>query len=220
MANEDIEVISTPSYNPADTKSYTGFIDFLIDKILFKIEKVAPAQVISYDRTTNRAQVQILYQNITSTGEKLTKAPLQNIPVLMLNGGGFSLSFPVKENDTGWVIAADRDISVFKQLLNVFAPNTYRKHQYVDSFFIPDKVNGFEISEGEADAVLLTSTDGNTKISISQSGVNITSGLTSVNGAVNVSQSLTAAELNAQNGANGTFTNSVTVVNGIVTGGS
>ena len=90
----------------------------------------------------------------------------------------------------------------------------------VDSFFIPDKVNGFEISEGEADAVLLTSTDGNTKISIAQSGVNITSGLTSVNGAVNVSQSLTAAELNAQNGANGTFTNSVTVVNGIVTGGS
>ena len=32
-----------PSYNPADIKSESGTQDFLFDKLLLKIEKIAPA---------------------------------------------------------------------------------------------------------------------------------------------------------------------------------
>ena len=139
---------------------------FFGSKLSSKIQKVIPAQIVSYDRTTNRAVVKILALDITSTGEKLEMKPIPNIPVLMLSGGGFTFSFPVKENQTGWLIAADRDISVFKSLLSVFTPASYRQHQYEDGFFIPDKVSGFQIAESEADAVILTSLDGATKITL------------------------------------------------------
>lgn len=194
MADEKIETISLPSYNPADTKSEAGFIDFLIDKIAQKIEKVAPAQIVSYNRKTNRAEVQILNQNITSTGEKLPKKPIPNIPVVMLSGGGFTLSFPVKENDIGWLIAADRNISIFKQLFSMFAPADYRKHKYEDSFFLPDKVRGFEISEDDTDAVLLISDDGTTKVSIKSRQITATAPETVLNSNLKVNGSIVATD--------------------------
>ena len=92
-----------PSINPAETNSESGKNDFLFDKLLGKIEKIAPAQIISYDRQKNRAVVQILNQSITSEGGKLTRQPLKDIPALVLYGGDFVLSFPIKTGDIGWI---------------------------------------------------------------------------------------------------------------------
>ena len=171
-----------PSYNPADAGSESGKQDFLFDKLLGKIEKIAPAQIIFYDRQTNRATVQILNQSITSEGGKITRQPLKDIPVLNLYGGGFVLSFPIKENDIGWICAADRNISLFKQTLKMFAPATYEKHKYKDSFFIPNQINGFTYSSDDADAVLLTAIDGSTKISIKSGQVTITADTVNLGG--------------------------------------
>lgn len=220
MSDEDIEIISTPSVNPADVNSLEGFCDFLKDRIFLELEKVAPAQILSYDRKTNRASVQILNMGITSTGGTVPKQPLTDVPCLILQGGGMALSFPIKKDDIGWIVAADRDISVFKRVLAMFAPNTYQKHKYKDSFFIPDKVEGFEISAEDEDAILLTSTNGATKLSIKPDGITLTADTTTVKGNLTITGETTAAKVIAQNGASGTFTNSVTVVNGIVIGGS
>lgn len=186
------ETISIPSYNPAEIQSETGKYNFILNKALQKVEKVAPAQIISYDRNRNRAVVQILNMGITSTGEKLPKKPLDNIPALMLSGGGFTFSFPIKTGDTGWLIAADRDISIFKQALKMFAPATYQIHQYKDSFFVPDKVNGFDVSTDEENAVILTSDDGTTKISINNGKINISAPQTEITGDVKINGSITA----------------------------
>ncbi|MCD8179782.1 MAG: hypothetical protein LUE98_21230 [Tannerellaceae bacterium] len=185
------EPIAYPSYNPAEIND-SGLLTFTQDNLLTKLEKVAPAKIISYDRATNRASVQILQQNIYSTGDKLTLKPLSDIPVLILCGGGYSISFPIGTGDTGWIVAADRNISIFKQFLSVFTPATYRKHKYEDGFFIPDKVNGFEISSDDTNALLITSTDGNTKISIINGQVTVTSSAVAINGDVTVSGSITA----------------------------
>jgi hypothetical protein len=193
MPNEN-ETISIPAYTPANVGTQAGITDFAIRKALEKLEKVAPAQIISYDRTTNRASVQILNQSITSTGEKLTKKPLENIPVLMMSGGGFTFSFPINQGDTGWIVAADRDISVFKQLLQVFAPASYQIHRYKDSFFIPDKVNGFELAEEDKNAVILTSLDGTTKISVIPGQATITTLQTVINGNLQVNGSIIATD--------------------------
>lgn len=193
MPNEN-ETISIPAYTPANVSTPAGVTNFAIRKALEKLEKVAPAKIISYDRTTNRASVQILNQSITSTGEKLTKKPLENIPVLMMSGGGFTFSFPIKQGNTGWLVAADRDISVFKQLLQVFAPASYQIHRYKDSFFIPDKVNGFELTEEDTNAVILTSLDGTTKISVISGQVTITTPQTVINGNIQVNGSIIATD--------------------------
>lgn len=184
------ETISTPSINPADTSSEAGVLEFLQKKILSRIEKVAPAQVVEYDRTTNRATLQILPYELTTDGDKLTRPQLVNIPILTLSGGGFWFGFPVAIGDIGWIVACDRDISVFKQQLAEYSPNTYRKHKYDDSFFIPDKINEYTIAEDDATAVLISSLDGTTRISIKDGQVTITT--------ANVVVNSTATEVNAE----------------------
>lgn len=175
-----------PSYNPADIDDEAGFYEFIIKKTLSKIQKMTPAKVISYDRQKNRAVVQPLTYDITSTGGTLPMDTIPNIPVLTLSGGGFIFSFPVAENQTGWLISADRDISVFKQILNFFTPATLRRHQYEDSIFIPDNINGFNIAEGDESAVILTSSDGTTKITVQNGAVNISASSINIIGNVNV----------------------------------
>lgn len=219
MADE-IETISTPSFDPTEVRTQEGFCNFLIDRIFLELEKVAPAKILSYDRKINRANVEILNLGINSNGETVPKQPLTNIPCLVLQGGDMLLSFPIKENDLGWIVTADRDISVFKQVLAKFAPNTYQKHKYKDSFFIPNKIDGFEVSPEDEDAILLTSIDGTTKLSISPEGITLTAGATNVKGNLTVTETITGAQIIAQNGASGTFGNSVVVENGIVIGGS
>ena len=192
MADE--EIISTPSYNPAEVQTDAGALGFIINKFLVGLEKVAPAKVISYDRTTNRAVVQILQYGITSDGEKIARQQINNIPVLMLSGGGFTFSFPIKEGNTGWILSADRDISTYKQNPDMFTPATYQIHKYKDGFFIPDMTNtGFSLSEDDTNAVILTSTDGTTKVSIKSGTVTITAPSAVINGDLTVSGTITAS---------------------------
>jgi len=186
------QIPSMPSYNPADAQSQTGMYEFIIKQVMSKLEKVAPAQILSYDRKRNRARVQILAQDITSNGEILPRVPIGNVPALMLAGGGFVISFPIKKDDIGWLVTSDRDISIFKNLLKMFAPNTYRKHKYESSFFIPDKVSGFEVSEEDTDALLITSYDGKTKLSIKPNEITLTAPTTTINGNLQVNGQINA----------------------------
>lgn len=136
------EVTKTiPTHNPADTQTLDGLNNFMIDKILMSIQKVIPGIVQSYDKVTNRAVIKPAITGVASQGQKVSKEALTNIPVLQLAGGGTVLSFPIKAGDTGWLIACDRNISIFKQNLQESAPNDYRKHKFEDSFFIPDVIN-------------------------------------------------------------------------------
>lgn len=191
---DDEEIISTPSYNPAEVQTDAGALGLIINKFLVKLEKVAPAKVVSYDRTTNRAVVQILQYGITSDGEKIARQQINNIPVLMLSGGGFTFSFPIASGNTGWIVSADRDITTYKQNPDMFAPATYQIHKYKDGFFIPDSVNSdFTLSDDDTNAVILTSTDGATKISVKSGVVTITAASIVLNGNVTVSGTVTAS---------------------------
>lgn len=231
--------IAEPSYNPAEVNSLSGLLDFTQKKILMNIEKVAPAQIISYDREKNRAVVQILNYSITSSGENIQRKPLYDIPVFCFGGGDFVLSFPIKENDIGFVIASDGDISVFKKLLKIFAPATYQKHKYKDGVFYPLILNGFTLSNDDKDAVILSSVDGKTKISLKDGEANIEAvnininatkttlttetiinGSLTVNGDINSSGTATISVVKSGNGSSGTYTQSVISADGIVTGGT
>jgi len=219
MANEDID-ISIPSYRPADGQSESGAFEFLFQKFAQKLEKVTPAKIISYNDDTNRAEVQILTQNITSTGSKLSKTPLSDIPVFRYGGGGFIQKFPINKGDVGILIASDRNISVFKQLLNIFAPADYECHQYKDSIFFPLIINGFSLSEDDKGAVVLSSIDGSTRFSLSSGKITLNAAQITLNGKTRVEGEFSAQIISSDNGTTGTFTNSVTVANGIATGGS
>lgn len=174
-----------PAYNPADVNTLDGLNNVLQDKILMNMEKVLPGIVQSYDRNTNRATIQPAITGIASQGQKVAREPLINIPVFSMAGGGIVLSFPLKQGDTGWLIAADRNISIFKQNLEESAPNDYRKHTFQDSFFLPDKINDLSISNEDDGALVIQTTDGSAKFTLGANGINIT-GNTTIDGDLTV----------------------------------
>lgn len=187
------ESISIPSYNPADIQSRAGLLEFFGSKLKSSIQKVTPARVVTYNRQSNRAEVQILALDVTSTGAKLKAKPIPNIPVLILAGGGFTLSFPVTSGQLGWLIAADVDISTFKTQLDTFTPAGYRQHQYEDAFFIPASIGGITSGQGEENAVILSSADGTTKITLTNGQAVITAGSIVMNGDLTVNGTITAS---------------------------
>jgi hypothetical protein len=84
-------------------------------------------------------------------------------------------------------IASDRDISLFKQSLKVSNPNTYQTHKYSFGFFVPDKIKGYTLNQGDNNNFVLQTLDGSTRISLGDGVVNIIS----KNGINSTAQNLT-----------------------------
>lgn len=209
-----MEITKTiPSHNPADENTLDGLNNVLIDKISMGIQNVIPAIVQSYDKATNRAVVKPAITGVASQGQKISKEPYIDIPVLNLSGGGFVISFPIKQGDTGWLVACDRNISIFKQNLTESAPNDYRKHKFEDGFFIPDKINNTPALN--TDSLLIQNSTGTIQLELTETGLNI-SGVTTITGNTSV-----VGNLIVSTGATGSFISkddkTVTVVNGIIT---
>lgn len=203
-----------PAHNPADENTLSGLNKVLIDKISMNIQCVIPAIVQSYDKLTNRAVVKPAITGVASQGQKIPHEAFIDIPVLNISGGGYVISFPIKEGNTGWLIASDRNISLFKQSLEESAPNDYRKHRFEDGFFIPDKINNTPSTN--INSLLIQNETGTVSVELTETGVNI-KGLTTITGNTSVIGTLTVST-----GATGTFTTTdnktVTVTNGIITG--
>lgn len=167
------ETVSIPSYNIADIQDQAGTLDFFMKTAFQKMEKVAPAKIVSYDRQTNRAVIQILNYSVTSVGDKAERKPLSDIPVAVFGAGNFCFSLPVKEDDIGIIVSCDGDISIWKKILNKFTPATEQKHRYKDGIFFPLIINNFTFAQDDENSLLLSSTDGATKISIAENKISI-----------------------------------------------
>lgn len=167
---------NNPSLDPADNDTLAGAMTFAFKKMLQNVNGMLPAQVVSYDRESNRAQVQILMDIVGTDGSQYSRPQLASIPVFVFGGGGFRLSFPLKAGSMGWVIANDRDISNFLQSYSQTAPNTARIKQFSDGVFFPDAMNGLNtIASEDAENAVLQNNSGTVTISISETGVTITS---------------------------------------------
>lgn len=145
----------------------------------FRGEKMAddnllPAVIIDYDRDKNIAKVKPLIQWVDVNEGLHSRTPISDVNVISIGGGGFHISFPLKAGDLGWIFASDRDISLFKQSLAEAAPNTGRLHKFEDALFVPDVFRKYSIAEEDAGAMVIQSTSGATKISISEDSILIT----------------------------------------------
>ena len=183
-----------PSHNPADVNTLSGLNNVFLNKIMMNIDCVIPGIVQSYDKATNRAVIKPAITGVASLGQKVSKEPYINIPVLQLSGGGSGISFPIEQGNTGWLVACDRNISIFKQNLTESAPNDYRKHKFEDAFFIPDSINNQGVDN-------LTIDSGSNDLDIKTSGELKINDIAGLNGIYTVS--------------NGT---TITVTKGIITG--
>jgi hypothetical protein len=166
---------NVPSMNPADNNSLAGSIRFSFSKLIQKINGMLPAQVINYDLSTNRVQVQLMISLITTGGDYIARPQINNLPVYQLGGGGFFISFPIKTGDLGWLIANDRDISNFLQTYSQSIPNTYRISQFSDGVFFPDIMRGYTRAPGADEGITIQNESGSVSLTLSDDGVNINS---------------------------------------------
>lgn len=161
------ENIATPSIDPADLGDMAGMARAILRKNNADMQVCMPATVVSYDRQSNRATVKPLMQMVTTEGESVGRASVASVPVLQVGGGGFMLSYPIKPGNLGWIIANDRDVSLYMQSYKEDKPNTQRLHSFEDGWFIPDVLTGFTIdSEDESDNVVIQSLDSKYRIAI------------------------------------------------------
>lgn len=163
-----------PSRNPSNDDTMTGMLKEVLRKTLQNTDDMLPARVEVYDRATNRARVTPLIQVLTTEGEKITRAEIPSVPVLLLGGGGFFLSFNLPAGSLGWIKASDRDISLFLQSYVANPPNSRRLHTFEDAVFIPDIMTGHTISMDDAEACVLQNLDGTIKISMRDTGIVMT----------------------------------------------
>ena len=186
------EVHDMPAYNPGNMGSLEGLLYYLADQINLELESCLPAFIVSYDRAKNTAVVQPAISEVATSGQKINRDKLYNIPVLTLSGGGYFMNFPLQPGDTGWIVANDRDISLFKQNLQESAPNTYQKHRFSDAFFIPDKIKNFTVSGDDLSGLVISNLSGDNKIVLNGSNLNITSGAVKVVGETTFASQVTA----------------------------
>lgn len=166
--------MSQASYNPADKNSLSGVIQEVLRNYSLSLENCIPAVVVSHDRATNTVIVQPAINSVLTDGTPQARDKIK-LPIHIFGGGGVVISAPLNAGDTGWIIAGDRDISLFKQSLAISNPNTYRTHKFSFGFFIPDKIKGFSVQSGDEGAFLIQTLDGTTRIALSDGLIKVVS---------------------------------------------
>ena len=171
---------SIPSYNPADTTSMAGAMRIFADYLLNLIECCQPCVVQSIDYATNTVIVKPAINISTTVGEYVQRDVIK-LTAWRFASGGFLIHYPINVGDTGWMIAGDKDTSLFKQEKKVADPNTNLSHQYSQGFFIPDKINGFPVSNDDQGRLVFQNQAGTERISIGASDTKIYSTNLSIN---------------------------------------
>jgi hypothetical protein len=158
-------VSNAPSRNPAGNDTLAGLLNFALIKFLQNVDGCLPAVVVAYDPATNRATVKPQIVQVTTGNEQVARAQVASVPVARWGAGGFLIYFPVQTGDKGWLIANDRDISIFKQTGDQSPPNTNRLHSFEDGWFLPDSALD-AASPMDAGKCCLQSYDGLTSITL------------------------------------------------------
>lgn len=166
---------SNPSINPADNGSLAGSIKFAFEKMMQQKDGMLPAKVINYNRTTNRVQVELLITLITTDNTQVSRPQIASLPVLILGGGDYMISFPLSPGDLGWVSANDRDISLFLQSYAESPPNTGRVKSFSDGLFIPDVMTGYTIDVSDSSSLVIQNKTGAEKITMGSAGIKVQS---------------------------------------------
>lgn len=107
-----------------------------ISAYLNDVHTSLPAIIISFDASTNKAQVQPVLNKNYRTG--VQEMPIiENVPVLFPSGGNFQLTFPVIPGDYCLLIFSERSIDKWLSTGGIQTPSDPRKFALSDAIAIP-----------------------------------------------------------------------------------
>ena len=158
--------------------SLAGAMKYVLSQNALLTENCLPAIVVGYDDVKNVATVRpAIVQSIKDADGKLQRRARQEIPdvpVLSIGAGGFHLHFPLNAGDLGWIVASDRDISLYLQSLSETNAGSQRTHSFADAVFVPDVMRKYTLNAEDKANVVLQSIDGSTRISVGADFIKIT----------------------------------------------
>ena len=137
-----------------------------------EMENMLPC-VITEVVSRNKVTVTPLINVVDKSGNSYPRAAIEGVPVLSGGAGDMLISMPVSVGSIGWIHASDRDISLFLQSYEASDPSTQRMHNFSDSYFVPDLMHNFDVSEEDVNAIVIQNRDGKVKISIDGTNIKI-----------------------------------------------
>jgi len=222
-------------------KSLTQVLERLTNSIKTSIHCIKIGEIISFDKTDQTASVKVLHiidNNYNLYSDKVIEYPvLQKVPVVVLQGGGANITFPIKAGDQCLLLFCDYMIDAWWMTGEAKSSIVPRKHDIADPIALVGVSASPKAIQGYSDYLHLQY-NANSDIVIGEQ-IDVNNENINLNGATKVSETLevekdvtakanvdvtetvTAKVLNATTAANGTFltvdNKTVTVVNGIVT---
>ena len=112
-------------------------IDFFLRQRFKDLHTAIPGTIVSYDSITKRAIVQPALDMLDTSGNRVTRAALADVPVLHPSGGGYVVHLPLVANDAVMILFSERGISHFKQTYQVEAPEFSVVMSETDGVAIP-----------------------------------------------------------------------------------
>lgn len=165
-----------PSIDPANEDNLPGLFRHVFNKLMQGVDGMLPARIVAVngDRDNPRVTVQPLIAIVTTGDEQISRAQIASLPVFQFGAGGYMLSFPLAPGDLGWILASDRDISIFLQSYAQSRPQTFRKQNFADSLFIPDAMRAYTIQPEDANNPVFQKADGSVRLALWPEFVKIT----------------------------------------------
>lgn len=164
--------MTAPIYRPFINDEKTQ-IEYLLNDFAKRFQTCIPAKVVEViSRDTVRVSPTVLQSD--SQGNPVEWADITTT-VLTPFSGGVIISMPLSVGDTGWLVAADLDTSLFKKEKKPSQQISYTRHLYQYGFFVPDAINGYTISDDDNGAIVISTLDGTTKIALSSGNIDIKS---------------------------------------------
>lgn len=231
--------MTTNSIN--ENKTFSQFAEAILHNISVSLNCIKIGEIVSFDKNEQTATVKVLHRLDSNYDLELNKTveypPLQKVPVVVLQGGGSVITFPIKAGDQCLLLFCDYMIDNWWISGGVGASDFPRRHDISDAIAIvglqalPKAIQGYSDYlhlqyNANSDIVI------GEQIDVNNANINL-NGATKVSETltvekdvtakanVDVTETLTAKKLNATSAATGGFVSfdgkAVTVVNGIVT---
>ncbi|MDE2019605.1 MAG: hypothetical protein KGJ13_04640 [Patescibacteria group bacterium] len=116
-----------------------GLVDLLNvfeDSIYAKLNCVKIGQIQSFDAAAKTASIQVMFQRVLRNGGYQNYPVLVDCPVLIAQGGGASLQFPVSKGDWCLLLFCDRNIDAWFTTGTAQPPPDGRMHDISDAIAI------------------------------------------------------------------------------------
>lgn len=194
--------------NKYDITTLEGLLKMLKHNIFTTLNVCMPCKVVSYNANDNTVELQPSIQKILANNEAQDRVVLTDVPVIAFGGNGLTIRFPLAKGDTGIVIFCDRDITLYKQILDnnkplSTQPQTLRKHDLADGIFIPSTFS--KISTDKTNDIVIQNDSGSVQFAISTTGIAIKGNIT-VDGEITATDVKTATNVSLKNHIHGGVT--------------